>query len=229
MVKRVRLILVGVLVLLLGGCGGGGGGNNSKNGSASTGVRILHGNIDAAPLDMFSSLGGAEDSGPISARFAEPRFYGELKKGVQELLIHERFNSNDLRFTFPVTVEKRQHYSVLLYGDLEQFGPRATLLLDEPPEDIPEEQIAVRVVHALIGAGTVSSALGGSVIASDVTFGGAGFYQLVSATATNIQFVRGVDGRVVYSGAMAFAPGRAYTVMITGEVDYLVTATQYED
>ena len=79
----VSLLLAGFLI----SCGGGGGGGSGEKGSSKnkptsnvkgTAIRILHGAIDANPVDLYSSL---KEDKLGSSFFAESSFFVSLPSG----------------------------------------------------------------------------------------------------------------------------------------------------
>lgn len=224
-----RIIPSLIVACFLAGCGGGGGGGGgSERGrsgsSAPTGVRILHGVIDIAPIDIFSS---AEPEEVVQmARFAEPLTYARLNTGPQDLSLRLHGSGFPLAAA-PVTVEKNFHYSFLIFGNETGLGLRGALIADDPGE-IPEGSAAVRVVHALVGAGGLTGMLANGLI-SEAFFGGAGPYVFVPAGIQSVSVTRTSDRRSVSNVIHDFSDGRAYTVFVSGELDYFTAVRLLED
>jgi len=219
-----RVPVIGVLLLFgLCACGssaGGGGGSSAK-----TGVRVLHGGIDVTPLDLYSS-----DSQEIleSTRFAGPALYAGLSQGLHTLSLTRARSPAEIVFTVPIAVEKNSRQSVLVYGNTESLGVHSALLVDDPGE-IPKDLAAVRIVHALVGAASISATLGATEISSGVAFGSASAYVYVPVGVQTLTALRVTDGRQVFSGAKEVRAKKAYSYLITGEIDYLVVTPEYED
>lgn len=230
MMQRIRLMFflyfaVTLCVSCGGGGGGGGGGGSSSGSSASTGIRILHASPDNPPVDIYSSLS------PVvvqTARFAAPTFYAALDSGAQNILATLTKTPSVTYLSSDITVAKGQRFSYLIYGDNAQLGLRSKIIEDAVPA-IADGQSAVRVINALVGAAGVRGSLGSAALPASVAFGAASDYLAVTAGAQTVTLSRAADGRTVYSAAKQFDAGSAYTLLLTGEVGYLVVATQYAD
>jgi hypothetical protein len=226
--RSVRLMAATVLVSALtacGGGGGGGGGGSSDGGSDSAdGVRVLHGSIDAAPVDVISSA--ASSAIVTQATFAGSKGYRSLGSGDQVLSLTRAMNSGDVISSFSANIEKGGKYSILLYGDGETFGLRSRLIVDEVPKDIAGA--VVRVVNGVTGAAalTVSVSGGGS---EQVGFGQNSSYIGAGAGEVTITTSRAADGQRVSSITRTLQAGRAYTVLVAGEVGYYVKSVLFTD
>ncbi len=214
-------------------CGGGGGGGSGEKGSSKnkptsnvkgTAIRILHGAIDANPVDLYSSL---KEDKLGSSFFAESSFFVSLPSGEQVLKL-VRATSLDQISAFPITVEKDSRRTLLLYGNVEKFGLSTNLVEDNRPE-ILNGMSAFRVAHALIGASAVSATLGDVVITDGTQSGGISSYIEVPAGDFELKINRTVDKRSLFSGLISLAESRTYTFLITGEVDYLIIGRNLED
>ena len=60
-------------------------------------------------------------------------------------------------------------------------------------------------------------------------YGQASDYVVLPAGASKIQIKRVSDGRVILATDKVLEDGKAYTLLATGEIDYLVTEKLYED
>lgn len=226
--EQIKIVLViSVVIFSLSGCGGGGGGGSDQGSgrSAATGVRILHGAIEGAPVDLYSS---SQEGSPIgNARFGEESFYLALPTGESLITLTTRFNANALIYSGALNFEKNQHASLLLYGDQTNFGLSVSLLNDKPSE-IPNGMYGVRVVDSLIGASSVVATVGAENI-SGAKFGGASEYVFQEAAINDYIIKRSFDNLVVDRGSFTFEAGKAYTLFISGEIDYLVVTRVLED
>lgn len=225
--RLTRLIIVG-LALLLSSCssGGDGGGGGS---SASTGVRLLHGSLDAAALDVLSTARPGEVV--QRAHFGATTIYDALPTGVQDLnvTVAKRGASSEFRFS-GINVQKNERRSIAVYGDDELLGVDAALLTDAFPE-VGDSDVVVRVFHAVVRASEISLRIGGQDVLTSVPYGTASSYVIVPASELpqTLEISRVTDGAVLFSGPMLFSSGRAYTLLAAGEVDYFVTLKMFED
>lgn len=220
--------LVCILVLTLSACGGGGGGGGGggSKGSAATGVRILHGAVDVAPLDILTSVKVGEVV--TSAYFAESSLFGELPQGEQVLSLTLHNTPADIHGTVNLNVEKNGHYSVLHYGNELQLGLR-TALIDDNPGEIPDGKAAVKVVHALVGASGLNASFSDGQSANGIDFGTASPYVYLPAGITTVSIKRASDSLGVGAVSATLSAGQAYTVFMSGEIEYFIAARILED
>lgn len=217
--------------LVASGCGGGGGGGGSQD-SAPRGVRILHGSIDATPLDIYStSIPGAVVQ---RGGFAAVQKYAELKEGPQTISVTRAKNPSTILRSFNVEVGSKQRYSMVLFGDSREFGLSTRLLDDSPPAERGDGAL-LRVVDAMTGAAEITVSAGefsaprGSNVTTKVEYGGASQYLNVPAGTLRITTQRSADGKVVSAITADLLPGEAYTLLVAGEADYYVKSNIFED
>ncbi len=223
-VVRSVAFLVGAFSLVA--CGGGGGGGSTESSSA-TGVRVLHAAIDAAPVDVVVTGSPA----PVARRavFALDNRYHALPSGAINLQLTRTATPATVIGSFPVTADSESKFSILLYGDNSTFGLRTTLLADETPSQ--SSSAHVRVVDGVTGAAAIvvnfSADSGGEGV--EVAFGQAGEYLPVAAGPVKIRASRAADARAIASSSVTLEPGRAYTYLVAGEVDYFVKGVLLAD
>jgi len=208
-------------LFLLAGCGGGGSGGD---GSVSTGVRMLHASIEASPVELSST---ASENQSLLSRFTSNTAYMNLPEGEQQLSIHRARFSDSALFVLPLNLEKNKRHSVLLFGDLDN-GLRVSLF-DDYAERLGENEIALRLVHGLTGASQIRGTFGGAEIANALDFGSAAEYVVLPHNSGELLVRREVDSRIVFAAFQELAAGQAYTIVVSGEVDYLVLAPIYQD
>lgn len=224
--RSVCLMVATVLAFTFTACGGGGGGGGSGDGGSDSadGVRVLHGSIDAAPVDVISST--ASSAVVSQATFAGAKGYRSLRSGDQVLSLTRALNSGDVLASFNASIEKGGRYSILLYGDGDTFGLRTRLIIDEVPNDIAGA--AVRVVNGVTGAAAISVSISGGG-SEQVGFGQNSGYIQTSAGEVTITTSRAADGQRVSSVTRVLQSGRAYTVLVAGEVGYYVKSVLFTD
>lgn len=221
-----RLIAVTVLAFAFTACGGGGGGGGSSDGGSDSadGVRVLHGSIDAAPVDVISS---AASSAVVSqATFAGTKGYRSLSSGDQVLSLTRALNTGDVISSFNANIEKGGRYSILLYGDGDTFGLRTRLIVDEVPTDIAGA--AVRVVNGVTGAAAINVSISGGG-SEQVGFGQNSSYMEASPGDVTITTSRAADGQSVSSVTRTLQAGHSYTVLVAGEIGYYVKSVLFTD
>lgn len=206
-----------------GGSGSGGGGGNSE-GDSSYGVRALHAVIDGAPVDIVSSA----SSSPLLSRqfFAGEKGYRSLPSAAQTLSLTRTGAPGDVYGSFAVSSENKERYSVLFYGDNSTFGLRSRLIKDEPPSS--GGVTSLRVVNGLTRAAEVTVSVGGAP-SEVVTFGQNTMYIPTGGGAVNVSVVRSADGYPVYTGPIELQPGKAYTLLLAGELGYYVKSVLFTD
>lgn len=222
------------LVVFVSGCGGGsssgsGGGSSSAN-VKGTGIRILHGAIDAAPVDLYSS---AKEQKIGAAFFAENTFYSGFNTEPQTLKLVRAFSLDQTISTFTFTPEKDAKYTYLLYGNREKLGLSTNLIKDDRPE-IEKGGAAVRVIHAIVGASAITATLNGQSLSDGTPFGSASPYLPLPVLSTSpfeasLSITRQADKKPLFLGTKLLEANKFYTFMITGEVDYLVAVRDFVD
>ena len=234
--KGIRMIIdrytdfrqMGLLCLLVtfAACGGGGGGGGGgAEGNSSYGVRALHSSIDGAPVDLVSSAA----SSPVLTQqvFAGSKGYRSLPDAAQTLSLTRSHAASEVYGSFAVTATSTDRYTILLYGDNSTFGLRTRLIKDEIPAS-SDGSAAIRIIHGVTQAAEVSVAVGGSP-SQLVAFGENTPYLTTPVGAVNVSAVRAVDGAVIRSGSIETKPGKAYTLLLAGELGYYVKSVLFED
>ena len=230
--QRTLSVVCGVLLLVVSACGGGGGGSSSggSNGGgndSSSGVRVLHAAIDAAPVDLFSSL---RTEGIVSGVvFADTKGYRRLPAGSQTLTLSRALDSAAKVASFEVTSSGDDSYSVLLYGSVAGGGLRTALIPDLLPSTGETSGVLVRFVHGLEGASSLSVAASGGDAKYSIGFGEASDYIVTGAGAVRLVARRGVDSVTVVSLTEQLEEGGVYTVLVAGEAGYYSKGVVFRD
>ena len=224
MLKKSSFYSLIILASMLTACGGGGGGGGSSaGGEVGTGIRVLHAAIDVVPVDVIST---AKEGVIVSqAVFAASSSYRSLPSGTQVLSLTTAFNSTQVIATFNLDVSSDSRQSIVLYGDNQSRGTETKLLNDQLPESFTGGLI--RVVNGATGA----SALSVSTPTDSLTVDFGASSQYVNATPGVVQVVSRValDGSTVTTNALTVEEGRAYTVLIAGEVGYYAKGVVFSD
>ncbi len=224
-----------VLLLTFGACssgGSGGGGTKSSSRNAKYGLRVLHAALDAAPLSIISSAKPGENLGTV--KFGRESYYLGLSTGAQTLSLLKGFNASIELASQAINVDKKLKQTLLYYGNNTNLGIRTALISDEIPE-VEKGFAALRFIHALSGAQAINfgqvDSLNGSYLelGSNLEFGRASSYFNVAVGPQIIRVSRTVDGQEVVSSVKLFEDRQVYTILVLGEVDYLVLAQQYQD
>lgn len=210
MLRIILKITVLTSVILTMSCGGGGSG--SGGGDVSEGLRILHGIISASQLDARD----ANSKLRTSVSFGEASNYSSFggKLGIVALSLRSNTGQTVSSHEFNLSDSKRAN--VLFYGDLSNFGLRSSLIYNEIPE--LDNQVAIRVLHAVVGAGQVDLQVAGSGI-SGTDFGKASDYLVIPfTTLANVVVRRTADQRSIQSLPLALENNTAYSVFVSGEI-----------
>jgi len=224
MLKKSSFYSLIILASMLTACGGGGGGGGSSaGGEVGTGIRVLHAAIDVVPVDVISTA--AQGVIVSQAVFAASSSYRSLPSGTQVLSLTTAFNSTQVIATFNLDVSSDSRQSIVLYGDNQSRGTETKLLNDQLPESFTGGLI--RVVNGATGA----SALSVSTPTDSLTVDFGASSQYVNATPGVVQVVSRValDGAIVTTNALTVEEGRAYTVLIAGEVGYYAKGVVFSD
>jgi len=225
-----RPLITAVSCVLIA-CGGGGSSSGGTGGGsigrdADTGVRVLHAAIYGTPVDLVSSL----RSGPLETKihFVDSKSYRSLPFGAQTISITRALNPDIVLASFPVTSSGNNAYSLLLFGDAGTSGLKAKLIEDSPP--LFANSAAVRFVNGASAATALRvNVTGWNGGARVVSLGGASDYAEAPVGLARITANRSSDGRGAAALDYNLLPGRAYTVLIGGEVGYYSKAVVFQD
>lgn len=221
MISRFILTLC---ILGLVSCGGGGSDSGGGGRSAATGIRVLHGAIDASPVDLLSDVQGLVET----VRFGESPLYGALSPGQQTITLTRALTPTSQLFSAPLNVAKNSRFTLLLYGNRESIGLQSALFADSPGE-IPDQMSAVQVVHATVGAASVDALSDLGAFSSGIPFGQSSGYQYIPSGQRTLTVRRSADRQTVARVSALLEAGRSYTLFATGEIDYYVHAPLIED
>jgi hypothetical protein len=225
-------VLVAVVSAALSGCGGGGGGgggggNGSETNSSTTGVRVLHAAIDAAPIDVF--VGGVTGAVSNKAVFGVDNGYHSLPSGQLNISLTRASTPSVVVGTAAVSSNSESRFSILLYGDNSTFGLRTTLLTDESPAD--PENARLRIVDGVTAAAEISADISSGVFedSTQVGFGKASKYLSVPPGVVSIRVNRSADGRAIAATTATLEAGREYTYLVAGEVQFYAKGLLLQD
>ena len=219
-VQSVLRGLLSLSIIALTSCGGGGGGGGGS--SSTTGVRVLHGAIDAAPVDLITDNSGVVQT----VRYGEGGEYLSLGEGQHLLTLFRTKDISSSLFNRSVTNPGDFKFTLLFYGDRGSFGLRTTLIDEEAPEVLSGSGL-VRVIDGMTGALSVNLTVGGKQ--ENARFGAASAYVEVSPGEQSYIIRRAIDGLSVASGTLLVEEGRAYSIFLAGEQGYLVNASVLEE
>jgi hypothetical protein len=219
MIQKLPTTLI-LIVLLTSSCGGGGGGNGESS-SATTGVRVLHGAIDAAPIDLVVDNDGVVATVP----FGDNVGYHELSEGVHAVTAYRAKDLAVPLFSRSVTSDGAKKFTILLYGDRAQFGLRYNLISESVPA-VPAGSGLVRIIHGVIGAAAIQSSGAANLEAS---FGTPSEYKALAPGVATFRIARKADAATLARAEFVVEEGRAYSIFIGGEADYLVDLSILEE
>ena len=207
-----RLVVL-FIAMILASCGGSGGGGDSSG--SETGVRILNGSIEAPPIElMMEGLSGDN----TAVKFAEA--------GTRFSITGEAVNisgkskaSGNIVAGVSVPAERNGSYSLLIYGPRSGGRFNAKLLNDIVDNQAPST-IKIRVVNAVNkSAGITASLNSGAPFL--VEFGEASPYQSIQPGTLN-SVIKTLGGSIISNRTFDAGSGNKFTLLITGEEDYLV-------
>jgi hypothetical protein len=157
-----------------GGGGGSGGGNDGTRRTSGTGIRIIHGALDVAPVDL--KIG---ESYLNRGTFMIPDFYSSVNKGTQNIIL-ERANSPGVTyFSQPMELADKTEYSLILSGRTSR-NTFAVTVLEEPVVRPDSGQARVQLVNALEGSSPLVLN-GGGISLGPVAFRGGSGYGVVAS------------------------------------------------
>jgi hypothetical protein len=209
-------------------CGGGGGGGGGTSGGdlgsdSRFGVRVLHGAVDGAPVDVVSSTGSTVAS---QVFFADSKGYRSIPTGSQLISLTRALNPANTIASFEVDSSGRDRFSLLLSGDNTTFGIRARLIEDAVPSNVAGS--LVRFVNGVTRAASLAFSVG-TEVSSQVAFSDNSDYIQVTPGTARILAIRSADGQTVASVEHTFVAGKAYTVFVAGEVGYYTKSRVFTD
>lgn len=227
--RAILKIGTALLILFLSACsGGGGGGSGGSRGSSqrpSTGFRVLHANIDLAPLDVYRA-GDTSMLGSVS--FAGSSGYFSSGGQDQAVTLTTAHVPSELVASIVVPLAPGAVKSVLVYGDAGAFGLKTAVIDDVLPQR-DQSSALIRVVHGAVGASSVSAEAGTAVITGNTSFGSASNYASVPAGAVTVTARRNADGSIIFSSTPTLEAGKAYTLLLSGDVGYLASGSLLSD
>ena len=224
--KFLKSLLCFTTVLFLSAflpaCGGGGSGGGGGGSSSQFGVRVLHGAIEAPPLEFLRP--GSDEL--LRSRFLDEAFYSDAPAGP---LLVSLFTANsggsDLVVSAPVDVEEGSRNTVFVFGDQSTLGIRTNVLRDEFSDD----STSLRVLNGVDSASSITVNISTVAGPQTVAFGSDTGYLNVGAGDLVFSAARTVDGLVVTSGTIPIAEGNSYTLLISGEAGVFVSQMLYLD
>lgn len=226
---KIKLTLFIAIYLLITACGGGGGGSGGGSGGSvsgdRSGIRIIHGVIDAPPISITSSL--QSTSVLRSAFFAEESPRVAVGTGEQILSIFKKGSPEATFSNVSLIGERGFKKSLVLAGELETLGLQAALV-DDGDAAPGEAQAALRVIHAAVGANTVEVVVGDQASVS-AAFGGASEYVTVGAGAVLVSVRRAADQKLIYQGTLNLQARAIYSLAVLGDLHYLVVGRLLAD
>ena len=118
-----------------------------------------------------------------------------------------------------------ERYTYFLFGNNQEIGLHAQLLLNDPGE-FESNQGKVRIIDGMIGAADVKF---NGAISGVVPFGNASAYLSVNSGPATVAFTRQADGARLGSANLLVEAGKLYSIVLAGEVDYFVSIQAVED
>ena len=218
---QVLKYLLVCLSFSLFSCGGGGGGGGTSTSVPNTGIRIYHGAIDLEPV----SLRFTEDQSEFQrVRFMGDLPYFSLSSGDNAFSL-VRFSS----LSFPVSshavsIEDRSKLALTVCGNTTWLGIQTNLINDAIPDDIGNDQVAVRVINCVAGTSQITASYGGQAITAGTPFNSSSGYKLLSVSEDTSLIIGSL-----FSSFVNLEPGKAQTVFVGGETGFFIKADVYLD
>lgn len=223
--NRLVVVLCSILLAACSGGGGSGGGSGSSK-RPSTGFRVLHGAIDTAPLDIYSSLKEGSSLG-VSA-FERSSNYISSGTGDLTVTLTRSTLSSDVVFSQALSLGKGDVFSILVYGDRKALGERIALIPD-PGVAVTSGNSAIRFIHAAGGAASIAASAADTLAASDLAFGAASDYLEVPSGDQVIRVRRVSDGGLILNPTLSLQSGKSYSYLVKGEIGTIVTGELLAD
>ncbi len=204
-------------VVLASACGGGGGGSSGAE------IRILHGAIDAPPYQLC--VGTCEEPALARTRFAGPAPYQSVPAGDQILIVRSVDGSSSQ--SLPITLTSGERRTVLL-TESATASVQSMILIDGVV-DIPPGYSAVRVLDGIRLAPALEIMVGNENLGTVNLSNQQQHYTLVAAGEQEVRVSDADGNKSRYHNRFDFKEGACYSLLVTGEADYLVLSSLYED
>ncbi|MCB0332945.1 MAG: DUF4397 domain-containing protein [Bdellovibrionales bacterium] len=223
-----KVILV-ILLLTLFSCGGGGGGggessssNDSVVGTSGSGVRVLHGALDAPPFDLFSNA----LSGELlqRSRFGGPGGYSSVPVGEQVLSLAPA-RIGGARITKTLTYHSGERYTFFVRSPQGDGNATVGVFLENPPP-LSSGQAALRVYHGVSKVDLLKAKVG-TLSPVSISQGQASTYVILPAGEISYLIRHGEEGHPLLSGSLNLAEGEIGALLVAGEPGIYLTARYY--
>lgn len=214
------LILLGSMLatITLTACGGGGGGGD-EGATATQGVRILHGAIEGAPVDVVATTENATETLVGTFRFAEVGL-APLEEGKTTISVRSRGSNRRTLTTLPLVATEGRTPNLLITGRPDE--PFAiTKILPTPPDDLADEGQHLRLVHGVSRAADILIVVNGRQF-TQVGYGKDSAFLPVAATTSNtlqITALRLADSLNLGTAQIDTSNGQLWTVFFGGEAE----------
>lgn len=210
-VIQMKSISLLCLLLLLSSCGGGGGGGDERR-TRDTAVRIIHGSVDGAPVQI--TFDEEEPAARLKAAFAEGTEFRRVDSGPLSLNV-ERANSQGVGLgILSAQLEDETEYTIFVNGEARTGSIRATLLAEEVAQ--PEEGSAhVQLLHGVENLGRLRLRVAGE-LSSNTSRGGTTGFLTVPSGLQLLEAVNG-DGGVVASTEVLIEDRSEVTLLVAGD------------
>lgn len=219
--SRILGLLVGSIFVLASGCGGGGGGGGG-GGTGSTGVRLFHSAIDAAPLEILSSAN--EEAFGIGS-FSNPSGYFRLAEGPQNIQLRRARTAEPALFSLPLEYIGGQRFTVLVLRAMPTADLRAVLINDGERPRPDSGSALLRLVHGVSAVGSVSGSIGGVSLVDSLGIGAASSYVTVPVGLGTLSVREVGSGAQLAILAVDLADRSVATVFARGEKGFFVSLT----
>lgn len=211
----MKKLLILLIILFAAACGGGSGGG----GGSDKGVRLVHAVLDTEPVD-FKKEG--EDGSLETISFGQASHYFGFSEGEQFVQVVRQANLSQAVVNKKIDIEKDGRYTLLFHGNTDSLGLRGSAIKDNTPEDLGSGVVAVRIMHGLVGASALNASVEGNAF-SEIPFGSASQYALISSESVRVSVSRAADGRRIATQTLSLSGGKAYSLLVTGETDLFST------
>jgi len=209
--RLIKSLLLSVSAAAVLSCSGGGGGGGDERRTRDTAIRIVHGSVDGAPVQVVFS-----EELTVKAAFAEGTAYSRVDSGSVSISV-ERANSRGVGLgLIEAELADETEYTIFVSG-IARTGSISARLLEEPVQQPEAGTALTQLLHGVENQGSLSLRVGG-VRSSSIRRGQSSGFSEIPIGPQTFEVVNS-DGGVVASITIEVEDQSEITVLAAGDAD----------